>query len=532
MRARRFPARSRHSPLQFLFRLLPASWVVSLINLSLRRPSSGIKATSRLDPDSLEVIGQRKALLIFKRAAKRTPGYRNFLKTAGLRPADIRSFSDFLGRVPQTTKKNYINIYPLAERCVGGIIPEAGHLEESAGTTAVPTNWVRGPAEDRAYYPLTKSTLAYLYNLKKGQRWVLINGYLLGAWAGSQRFASALGPFGIMKNIGADAPKIVQTIAALGPDHNYLIGGYPPFLKELIDFGQRVPDFDWKRYHVDILTGGEGFVEEWRDYLTSRLAAGARIFSNYGAIDTDAGISTENHFTVAIKRLALKDLALRKALFSSDRMPCFLGQYFPLTFLIIETVRSDGIREFDVTVLNSRLASPRIRYNVEDEGGIITFARLRAILEEKGYDLYEVGRHPEGLPPVPLPFLYILGRSDGTVFFNGATISPSDIQAAILADAELAAGVHNFKITIPEDPDRSVRLAIDLELKEGIHPAEMPASRALEKILASLLESNSCYRRAYERDRETSVPRVRIFPFQSGVFSASQEAPKFRYLDL
>ncbi len=413
---------------------------------------------------------------------------------------------------------------------MGGILPRAGYIEESAGTSDAPSNWIRSPAEGKTYYPLTKSALVYLYNMKKNQTWILINGYLLGAWAGSQRFAGALGPFGILKNVGADAAKIVQTIAALGPEHLYLIGGYPPFLKELVDFGRAVPGFDWKSYQVDILTGGEGFVEEWRDYMSSRLRIGARIFSNYGAIDTDAGISTENPLTVAIKRLARDDPGLREAIFSSDRLPCFLGQYSPLNFFIQETIRSDGTREFDVTVLNARLASPRIRYNIGDEGGVIPYALMRALLEENGYDIDRISRHPDGRPTVPFPFLFIFGRSDGTVFFNGATISPSDIQAGILADAELSTIVHTFKISIVEDPDQSVRLEICLELKEGFKEMEMPADRACEKIVDRLLESNSCYRQAYEKDRGATIPRVRVFPFLSQGFSAEKGTPKFRYV--
>jgi len=516
--------------LKFILGFLPTKWINSLFTLSLRRPCAAIRNTSRVDPAVLEYLGQRKALAVFRQAWTRTPAYRDFLEKNGVRPREIASLSDFLAQVPLTTKANYIRCYSLSARCHNGVLPRTGSLDESAGTTADPLNWIRDSAEDKARHPMGLATIVYLYGLGKRRPWILLNGYVLGAWAGGARFASGMSPFGIVKNTGPDAARIVHTIQTLGPEYDYLIGGYPPFLKELVDYGQKVPGFKWKSYCVNVLTGGEGFVEEWRDYMASRLAPGARIYSNYGAIDTDAVISTENFLTVGIKRLAAQDAGLRQALFASERMPCYLGQYSPLDFFIHPSVSDCGAREFDVTVLSSKIASPRIRYNVGDEGGIVPYARMRSILEGRGYRLEEIMAHPDGFPPIPFPFLFLFGRSDGTVFFDGATISPSDIQSAILADAELAAKVRTFKISITEDDGTTPRPAIDLELKEGVEGEAGPkAKRVRTAVLGRLLASNSCYRKAFDRNPDGAAPRVRVYSYQTGPFKKGGDRPKFRY---
>lgn len=508
-----------------------------MTGFSPRRLGRAIRRISRLDPDVLEMISRRKALLAFEKAWKRTPAYGEFLGSKGVDPSSVRTFSDFLQLLPQTTKENYVLSFSLRARCLDGVLPSCGSLDESAGTTDTPTHWLRIPDEDRARRAITALALFYLYHLEQGGERVLINGYLPGAWAGSQRFAASLGPFGILKNTGADAAKIIQTVRDLGPGPRYLIGGYPPFLKELIDHGQSDERFDWKHYAVDILTGGEGFIEEWRDYLAARLRPDARIFSNYGAVDTDAGLCMENAFTVAVKRLAWRDAGLRQALFHDDRLPCFLGQYSPLSFYVCPTMSACGKREFDVTLLSPETASPKIRYNVGDEGGVIPFAGVRSILEGQGCRLEAIVKHPDGLPPVPFPFLYVFGRSDGTVFWDGATISPSDVQAALLADPRLSSNVRTFRMSVVEAAGAPARLSIDLELKEkkrgdgeaGLDP-ETVSSLAGEALVSRLLESNSCYRRAYERDPAAARPTVRAFAYQTGVFGAESDRAKFRYI--
>ena len=72
-----------------------------------------------------------------------------------------------------------------------------------------------------------------------------------------------------MINIGPNINETIETIIKLRNIHEYLISGYPPYLRNLILEGKS-KGLNWSDYKIDILTGGESFVEEWRDLLQGR----------------------------------------------------------------------------------------------------------------------------------------------------------------------------------------------------------------------------------------------------------------------
>src|SRR5262249_47812845 len=67
-----------------------------------------------------ERVARRRAVAAFRRARARCPAYARFLREQGFQ-GNV-SMHDF-GRVPATTKQNYVKVYSLEERCFGGAIP-------------------------------------------------------------------------------------------------------------------------------------------------------------------------------------------------------------------------------------------------------------------------------------------------------------------------------------------------------------------------------------------------------------------------
>ncbi len=55
----------------------------------------------------------------------------------------------------------------------------------------------------------------------------------------------------VMKSIGPDAKKVIATLKLLGPGYRYVITGYPPFLKGLVES----TDIDWPLYDVCAVVG-------------------------------------------------------------------------------------------------------------------------------------------------------------------------------------------------------------------------------------------------------------------------------------
>jgi len=453
-----------------------------------------------------------------------------FLSQNNIQYSSIRDIKDFQKQVPQLSKENYINKYTLAERCVQGQLPRTGSLDESAGTSGSPTNWIRSDEEEKSYLSLNKISMTYLFRFPKNKKYVLINGFILGSWAGSQRFSSRMGRFGIMKNTGPDSRKILQCIREFGLEYTFLISGYPPFLKEMVEYGKQLEEFDWKDFDVHLLTGGEGFVEEWRSYVLSHFREGATIYSIYGAIDLDVGIAMETPLSVALRGLMDRDREFSSKLLGTDRTPCFLGQYSPFHFHIQEAVNEKEIKELETTLLNFQCTVPMIKYNIGDEGGVVPFLRMKEILINRGYDFEALVETNRFSPVVPYPFLYLYGRSDGTVTINGALISPNDIYKIILSDVEMNASIRNFKLSVEMDEAKTIRLFIYLEARAGAFVQESTAKRFGDVIISKMLESNPCFRIAYTKSPDKSEPVVRVFPFQAGPFAGDKERIKIRYI--
>jgi len=515
--------------LNIVFHVLPVKILDHYLNRSLPNTARAFKRFSRLDPALFEYIANKKVLFMFRKAYRSIPAYKKFLDMNNIDPLRIKNIEDFNNFVPQTTKENYIKVFPLHERCINGRYPEQGYLEESAGTSGLSTYWIRSQAEELNNSLLMRATMKHLYGSGCDKKLVVLNGMALGGWSGGIRFASRVGSMGIVRNTGPDPQKIIRSLKELGTGFTYLLGGYPPFIVELIEFGKNLKDFNWKEYTIHIFPGGEGFVEEWRDYVSSQLKEGALIFSDYGAIDLDVGISVETPFTVAIRRLIQSDKRLRSAILSSERFPCFIGQFSNQQFYIRETIGKTGIKELEITVMNLKSVSPNIKYVIGDEGGVIRFQDICKTLKENGYSLAKLAGEFNISVVVPFPLVYLYGRSDGTVTINGALISPSEIYEAVLSDQELISSINTFRMSVESDTDNYIKLFVFLETRRDVIITEALITKSNNLIISKLIESNECFRNSYRKNPEVFKPVIKIFPFRTGLFSEKEGSVKQIY---
>jgi phenylacetate-CoA ligase len=214
----------------------------------------------------------------------------------------------------------------------------------------------------------------------------------------------------------------------------------------------------------------------------------------------------------------------------SDRIPCYLGQYSPANFLISQVPGGDGKGEIEITVLNPRSVSPKIRYNIRDEGGVIPFAAMASLLAKLGRTFASLVAGILNPPIAPLPFIYLFGRSDGTVFFNGAMISPTDIEKALFARPALMSRLNGFKMAVETDDERSMRLVIYLEMREGLGAADEMRMQVEQAIISELQESNECFRHVFEHDPRGARPRFVFSSYKTGVFFMGDTTLKRRYI--
>lgn len=441
----------------------------------------------------------------FFRALSQVPAYASHVQRSQVRA----------GEIPETDKGSYIRAFPMQERCVGGRMPERyAMVDESSGSTGTPYNWVRSLRERRECHLAISRFVSYCFGT--GPK-IIVNAFSIGAWATGLNMGIALQGNGMVKNTGPDIPKVLGTLKFFGSGMPYLVTGYPPFLKRLVDVAIR-ENLPLKDYRLYALVGEEGMPEGLRDYLLKHFRA---VYSGYGATDLEIGLAGETPLSVAIRRLAGADPRVFRALFGRDSRLPMLFQYDPLAY----HVEVNGNRELLVTITRPSLLSPRIRYNVHDQGGVASF-------EEMEGNLMSIGVRMRGLQGVrergvlSLPFLWVYGRSNYTISVMGANIYPEDLESALYADPALARITRSFCLSVSEGRDCDVRPCFIFEVEAD----PVPELEALfrESLLERLRLINADFREALRECGEGLVPEIRLYRPGEGPFAGESERVKQR----
>jgi len=318
----------------------------------------------------------------------------------------------------------------------------------------------------------------------------------------------ALARNGIVKCTGPDIDKILATMRFLGPGYRYLIAGYPPFLKHLLDVGE-ARGFPFADFDMRALVGGEGMAEGLRDYLLRRFKS---VFSGYGATDLEIGMAGETPLAVNIRRLCRERPEVRAALFGADSRLPMLFQYNPL----MHYAEVNANRELLFTISRQSLLAPRIRYNVHDQGGIARYDEMQRRLAHFGIDIAMLDA--DRRRPLRLPFFWVHGRRDYTVSVMGANIYPEDIEHCIYAEPRLARITHSFCMTLAEGPNGAVNPKFMFEV-EAERDAALEATYR-EAILSHLTALNADFRAAWHEHPETLAPVIELHARGAGPFAA------------
>lgn len=446
---------------------------------------------------ALARIGKWRARRARDYAARRVPAYGSFLAGEPY-PADPDSFVE-----PYTDKDNYVKVFPTEARCVDGRLSfRDAAIDESSGSTGTPYNWVRSLRERQESHLFISHFARFCFG---EEDWITINAFSMGAWATGVNMGIALQRNSIVKNTGPDVDKILDTLEFFGPGTPYLLCGYPPFLKLMIDTAEE-RDFPLDRYRLMALVGGEGMSEGLRDYL---LQVFEPVYSGYGATDLEIGVAGESPISVAIRRRARIDPAVREALFGTDSRLPMVFQYNPLQHYI--AVTEDG--ELVFTVNRLHMLSPRIMYNIHDEGGVATFDEMRERAALAGVDLAELV--PGTIPA--LPFLWVYGRKDSTISVMGANIYPEDLEQCLYDEPELARRTRSYCLGVHEDKDGTWRPLLSFEIQDEIDGNLQALFE--ERIVARLYALNSDFREAMDEHAEGVRPIIALHPLGHGPFA-------------
>jgi phenylacetate-CoA ligase len=473
-------------------------------------------------------ISAAAAALTALRTMREVPAYAEFVAAHG-GVTVMGDAAGWLARLPTTDKHSYIDQYPLAARCRGGVVPLFGaELDESAGSSGTPYTWIRGTDELHEVHLSMAMLARHLLDdeASTGRPLVTLNGFSMGAWATGTNVTAALKRLGVVKSTGPDTEKMLTAMRLIGPDRVYVIAGYPPFLRRLLD-AAKAADLDLAPYTMYGVVGGEGMSEALRNRLERSFR---RIYSAYGASDLDIGVAAETPVSIEVRRLAAAHPALALELFGTTTRLPMVFQYDPSDYYV-ETVAGELV----VTVNRPSLVSPRIRYNVHDAGGTLPYDAVMAACARRGLDPVAAGlrRHPHA--PFELPFLYVHGRADSTISFMGANLYPEDVEQAIgeCADADVLGAFALSLVSLDETPasEGEVRPCVHIEVV-GAGRIDDPDlhDRLVCAVRERLLANSADYRSAVSEDPAAADLRVVLHLEGCGPFAGNAARIKRRYI--
>jgi phenylacetate-CoA ligase len=422
-----------------------------------------------------------------------------------------------LDRVPVTDKETFVKRYPIEDRCWGGALPTRGvTIDESSGSTGTPTNWARGWEERMD----TKELLQLSFSAAFGREPIFaINAFVLGAWATGMIVSQSLGELCVMKSTGSDAKKIFATMTSFGPGYHYVIMGYPPFLKSLVDDH----DFSWDGFTVDAIYGGEAITDQMRHHLSRTFG---QVIGSYGASDLEINIAYESEFTIALREAVASDEDLRRELVKDFGSFPSIFQYNPLDYYVEWNDRNELLFSLNRP---SNIA-PKIRYNIHDVGYTMRYGDALAAVERAGRGDIVDGLRARGARLLRLPLLFHYGRSDLSVSFFGAKVSPEGIRQALYAIPALDRSIESFQAFNAQNEQDDALLVVCVELNSGHAKAALDLADIRSSFAVELGKIDGDFAAVYSSAPDEQRPEVRLFEYQTGPFQGGHKKIKHSYV--
>lgn len=477
-------------------------------------PREDIAAFSAVPTARWLETGEQRALETFRVAATSVPAYREFLRTHGVEPESVRTIDGFR-RLPLTDKENYFEHHSLAAVTAGGTLAAATVIHCSSGSTGEPRYWPKSAIQD--------------INSCKGVELLFVNYFDVDAVSTLFICCFGMGPWSAgeimhtsVKTMSDKGLKIAIVSPGLNVDQSFdilrdlgasfqqvIIGGYPSFLRDLAEEGvQRGVDFS--RYNLRVLTGGEKYSENWRQYMASHLGLKQPhrdVASVYGT--SEIGVAcTSSPFVDFLRMYLHRTPNVKKALFGDVPLPS-ITQFLPAA-RYMEIINGEIV----VTCMG---AIPLVRYRTKDRGQVLVPADVVAGLPASFWTEYTAAGEPAEIPN--LPILTIDGRSDAF------TILAVNIYHDIVTHALEAPPLNDyltgrFLAEKLESEDAAEHLNLVLELKPSVQSQARLAEEIREHLVVALAGLSSEYAAALAGAGERAKPLVELRPYRSDGFLA------------
>ena len=430
--------------------------------------------------------GEERALALFHAAARRVPAYKDFLAKRKVRVSSIRDFAS-LTEVPRTSKKEYVNAYPLKELAWDGKLDHPSVFTSTSGSTGEQTYFFRSEIID---WQCSVMQEFFIENGKDPLKPTLVVVcFGMGIWIGgviTYEAMTRLGERGFPISVitpGINKTEIFKILRRISPEyHQTIVFGYPPFIKDLIDEAPG-SGVDLKKLRIRFSTAAEAYSEDFRDYIANAVKVRdpiLDIMSIYGSADIGA-MAFETPTSIGIRRIARSNRALFTEMFNSTQKTPTLAQFVP-TFINFE--QSNG--ELLLTGNNS---IPLVRYAIGDNGGVYSHDEMKELLRKHGSDLPR--SRGDRYSSNGLPFVYVFERNDFSTTLYGAQIYPEAIRDVLIKKpfSKILSG--KFTLTTKYDAKHDQYLELNLELAKDRVANKIFKAQLSNQIVKNLTLKNS-----------------------------------------
>ena len=474
----------------------------------------------------------KRALSIFNETLARAPAYEVFLTENGFENTVVNSKSSF-EQLPLMNKKNYLQKFPIEQLCLDGTLKDKYLIEGSSGLSGNRSYWPRMKSDDSRLPARVDSLFRRHYKIDQKPTLIIV-GLMLGVWVSGEKISWSLRQIAMNRKYpltiitpGANAEEIIEIIKKFSPLYKQtIIAAYPPFIKYLTDLGDQ-EDINWRKLNIRLVTGGEYFSEEWRNFMNRKLGHNdhdlTSILGIYGASEMSTMMGQETPFSIMVKKLAHEDQELAQDLFGLQSPLPALCQYNSSEYYV-ESVDNE-------LVFSSLTAIPLVRYNIHDRGGLLSFDQILKIVSDHGYDVFTMLSDRGYSEPnnIKLPFLYVWGRGDGSALIYGAVVYPENIKA-ILDNSSISdrwTGV--FRLEHRTDAEHNEFLQLKIELGIGIEASKELENSLLEIITIGLEEQNTDYRALRKVVGDKALLEIQLYPYQDAEI-VQADTVKHRYV--
>ena len=449
----------------------------------------------------LALRAQRTAIALFHQAAKRVPAYRKFLALHAIEHKRITTLKRFLD-VPPTTKENYIEKYPLAERVWDGDVALAHMISTSSGTTGSPSYWPRTLAHEINGAAQHEFFMRTIFNADKKST-LFINGFALGNWIAGTFTSTAMQlviwkgyPITLMSP-GYNVDAVISVVRDMSAYFSQtVITGHTPFLKEVVE--ALVANKLHKHLSLRLLGTGQGITESWREYIRVTLDSSAKystMINLYGSADA-ALMGFETPLSIGLRQWVLKNEEMTR-IFHDTRLPS-LYQYDP-TQIFFESIHGE-------LCITKNGGCPLVRYNIHDTGGVYEYDDLIHAIPPKMKTLLEHGY------PWQLPFVYLFGRDKFMVKLYGANIYTEHVQKVTDHPKLQRVLSGRFLLDIHYDAKQNQQLFLRVEARSEKKVSTIRSKQIVEIFVSEVSRVNSEYRFVVQTMGKKVHPKVQIYP--------------------